>query len=296
MHPNPSALSRDPLPLWKRSLDITCCLLALPFLAVGAFFAFLIMAFAAPGPIFFRQERVGYKGRRFLLYKFRTMHVSAAVSPHQAHFRSLMTSNVPMQKLDARGDSRLVPGGWFLRATGFDELPQIINVLKGEMSLVGPRPCIPYEYENYSEWQLGRLNSVPGLTGLWQVSGKNRTTFDEMIRLDIEYGEKLSFGSDIGIMARTLPALWTQLADTRQARRAVAAPASVAATESPNAAVSPAAGISPSYAYRSQNTLTGANPDHISPGAWPAHKPVLAFNTMANARPVSLGDRHGPHG
>jgi lipopolysaccharide/colanic/teichoic acid biosynthesis glycosyltransferase len=91
-----------------------------------------------------------------------------------------------MQKLDTRGDSRLIPGGWMLRASGLDELPQIINVLRGEMSIVGPRPCIPYEFEQYSSWQRQRLNSAPGLTGLWQVSGKNRTTFDEMIRLVID--------------------------------------------------------------------------------------------------------------
>lgn len=223
-HLSASTASHAALPLWKRSLDITCCVIALPFLALSAIWALLITSFAAPGPIFFRQERVGHNGRRFLLYKFRTMQVSANVSPHQAHFHQLMTSNVPMQKLDARGDSRLIPGGWLLRASGLDELPQIINVLRGEMSLVGPRPCIPYEYDHYTDWQRTRLDSVPGLTGLWQVSGKNRTTFEEMVRLDIAYGEKLSLGSDLSIMLRTIPALWTQISDIRRARAAAERP------------------------------------------------------------------------
>src|SRR5687768_6883684 len=172
-----------PLPIWKRVVDFACCLIALPFLGLAALWAFFITTIASRGPIFFRQERVGYMGRRFLLYKFRTMHVTASVSEHQAHFCELMNSNEPMQKLDARGDHRLIPGGWLLRASGLDELPQILNVLRGEMSIVGPRPCIPYEYEQYSLWQRNRLRSVPGLTGLWQVSGKNHTTFDEMVKM-----------------------------------------------------------------------------------------------------------------
>ena len=175
---------------------------------------------ASPGPILFRQERVGYKGRRFKLYKFRTMHGTAPTTSHQDHFSQLMRSNVPMQKLDARGDSRIIPGGALLRASGLDELPQIINVLLGDMSIVGPRPCIPYEYEKYSAGQRERTNTKPGLTGLWQVSGKNRTTFDEMIRLDIAYTQKRSFWLDAKIIAMTIPALCTQVIDTRKARLA----------------------------------------------------------------------------
>ena len=219
MHANAPVDRPVPLPIWKRTLDVACCLIALPFLAFAALCAFFITTTASRGPIFFRQERVGYMGRRFLLYKLRTMHVSASVSDHQAHFSQLMSSNLPMQKLDARGDRRLIPGGWLLRASGLDELPQIINVLRGEMSIVGPRPCIPYEYERYSLWQRDRLRSVPGLTGLWQVSGKNRTTFDEMVNMDIAYANRMSFRSDLGIIVRTVPALLTQIFDTRKARK-----------------------------------------------------------------------------
>ena len=122
-----------------------------------------------------------------------------------------------MTKLDAQNDPRLIPLGALLRATGLDELPQIINVLRGEMSFVGPRPCIPYEYERYQPWQRRRFDAVPGLTGLWQVSGKNRTTFNEMIRLDIEYSERLSLGLDLKIIFRTLPALLQQCLDISRA-------------------------------------------------------------------------------
>ena len=177
-----------------------------------------LTAIMSPGPIFFRQERVGYRGQKFSLYKFRTMHVRAETASHQTHFAELVRSNTPMQKLDARGDSRLVPGGWLLRASGLDELPQIINVLRGEMSIVGPRPSIPYEYEQYSLPQRQRFACVPGLTGLWQVSGKNRLTFEQMVHLDIEYTRRLSPWQDLKIMAMTVPALCIQILDSRRAK------------------------------------------------------------------------------
>jgi lipopolysaccharide/colanic/teichoic acid biosynthesis glycosyltransferase len=123
-----------------------------------------------------------------------------------------------MQKMDSRGDSRLITGGWLLRATGLDELPQIINVLRGDMSVVGPRPCIPYEYEQYTAQQRERFASVPGLTGLWQVSGKNRTTFEEMVRLDVEYARSKSLLLDLKIITMTLPALYTQVSDVQKAK------------------------------------------------------------------------------
>jgi lipopolysaccharide/colanic/teichoic acid biosynthesis glycosyltransferase len=175
------------------------------------------------GSVFFRQRRVGFKGREFTCYKFRTMRVDAEAATHRDHFRQLMESEVPMTKLDARRDPRLVPLGPALRATGLDELPQVINILRGEMSLVGPRPCIPYEYEHYQPWQQRRFDAVPGLTGLWQVSGKNRTTFNEMIRLDIEYSERLSPWLDLKIILKTLPALWQQCLDSRALKREQAA-------------------------------------------------------------------------
>ncbi len=222
-----AARSSRKLPVWKRAIDIACCLVVLPFLAVGTLIVGLLTLLFSPGPIFFRQERVGYRGRRFMIFKFRTMHLSADTATHCAHFKELMRSGVPMQKLDGRGDRRLVPGGWLLRASGLDELPQIINVLRGDMSLVGPRPCIPYEFEAYSPEQRRRCDAVPGLTGLWQVSGKNRTTFEEMIRLDIKYTETLSLGLDLKIIVMTIPALITQIMDTRRAKQVAQATAAV---------------------------------------------------------------------
>ena len=208
--------SADALPWWKRALDIGLSLVALPFLALCTLFGAILMRVASPGPVFFRQERVGYLGRKFKLYKFRTMQVNAPATAHQAHLTTLINSNLPMQKMDAPGDPRLVPGGRLLRASGLDELPQIINVLRGEMSIVGPRPCIPYEYEQYSMAQRERFRSVPGLTGLWQVSGKNRTTFEEMIQLDVSYYTRKTFWLDLKIIALTPAVLVLQLLETRR--------------------------------------------------------------------------------
>ena len=192
--------------------------LAPALVILGAGVALMVKC-GSRGPVLFRQRRVGYKGREFTCYKFRTMQVDAETRPHCDHFRQLMESEVPMTKLDAQNDPRLIPLGSLLRATALDELPQIINILRGEMSFVGPRPCIPYEHERYQPWQRRRFDAVPGLTGLWQVSGKNRTTFNEMIRLDIEYSERQSLWLDLKIIFRTLPALWQQCLDSRAQKR-----------------------------------------------------------------------------
>lgn len=208
-----------PLPVWKRTIDLTCCALALPVLGVCTLVMMVIIRLTSPGPVIFTQERVGYMGRRFTCYKFRTMKVSADARVHQAYLAQVMRSGQPTAKMDAVHDSRLIPLAWILRATGLDELPQILNVLRGEMSIVGPRPCLPYEYDEYLPWQRHRFRAMPGLTGLWQVSGKNRTTFEEMIRLDIHYTEKKSLGLDVLIMLKTIPALVEQFWETRGARR-----------------------------------------------------------------------------
>jgi lipopolysaccharide/colanic/teichoic acid biosynthesis glycosyltransferase len=123
-----------------------------------------------------------------------------------------------MVKLDLQGDARLIRGARLMRASGLDELPQLLNVLRGDMSLVGPRPCIPSEYEGYLPSQRLRTNATPGLTGLWQVSGKNRTTFEEMIRLDILYSATLSPARDLWILLMTLPAVCGQVRDARKAK------------------------------------------------------------------------------
>src|SRR5664279_1184125 len=220
------------LPGWKRLLDLALIVVAAPgWLILGLGVALAVIC-GSRGPVFFRQRRVGYKGREFNCYKFRTMQVDAEARTHRDHFRNLMDTDVPMTKLDARRDPRLVPLGSLLRVTGLDELPQLVNVLRGDMSLVGPRPCIPYEYELYKPWQRRRFDAVPGLTGLWQVSGKNRTTFNEMIRLDIEYSERLSLWLDLQIILRTLPALWQQCLDSRTLKRKPAEESSAGVTKS----------------------------------------------------------------
>jgi exopolysaccharide production protein ExoY len=207
------------LPTWKRALDLALIVVLSPgLLILGTGVALLVM-FGSRGSVLFRQRRVGYKGRQFTCYKFRTMHVDAEAKTHRDHFHHLMDTKVPMTKLDARSDPRLVPFGALLRATGLDELPQLINVARGEMSLVGPRPCIPYEYERYKPWHRRRFDAVPGLTGLWQVSGKNRTTFDQMIRLDIEYARRSSLWLDLKIILKTLPALCGQCLDIQAEKR-----------------------------------------------------------------------------
>lgn len=216
-----------PLPAWKRAIDLAGVTLALPALVACTVAAAVVLQCNAPGPVFFRQERIGHLGRKFLIYKFRTMRLGAETGSHEAHVTSLLQSNRPMQKLDGRRDPRLVPGGWLVRASGLDELPQILNVLRGEMSLVGPRPCMAYEFDQYTAQQKQRCEALPGLTGLWQVSGKNRTTFDTMIRLDIAYAKQRSLWLDLKIIGLTLPALIGQVLDTTQQRalRTTTAPA-----------------------------------------------------------------------
>lgn len=185
-------------------------ILALPVVIPLAAVIALIIKVVSRGPVLFKQDRIGFLGKPFICFKFRTMRVDASTSAHQGYFKKLMHSNEPMTKMDAMGDPRLIRLGTFLRASGLDELPQLLNVLRGEMSLVGPRPCTPFEYSNYLPWQKQRFNTVPGLTGLWQVSGKNKTTFNEMIQLDIDYGQRKSPWLDIKIMLKTFPVVLAQ--------------------------------------------------------------------------------------
>jgi lipopolysaccharide/colanic/teichoic acid biosynthesis glycosyltransferase len=180
--------------------------LLLPLLLIIA----IAIKIASKGPLLFRQERVGLLGKRFILLKFRTMIPGSDTAVHEAHVASLMKSNAPMIKLDAKGDARVAPLGKPLRAAGLDELPQLINVLRGEMSLVGPRPCLPSEYDRLLPWQRERFRTLPGLTGLWQVSGKSQTTFSEMIELDIQYVRTKSLWLDLKIMLKTIPAIMVE--------------------------------------------------------------------------------------
>jgi exopolysaccharide production protein ExoY len=212
-----TAVSVSRVPGWKSVLDITCILLSLPVWLPLMVLLMLVTRIASPGPIFYRQKRVGLGGRHFFIWKFRTMKLSAETTPHEHYFQELMRVDRPMTKLDAHGDPRLAPFGRFLRASGLDELPQIFNVLCGEMSLVGPRPCLPNEFAHYQPWQRERVNGLPGLTGYWQVNGKNKTTFNEMIAMDLFYLKNMSVSLDLKIMFKTCSAIVEQLFESRPA-------------------------------------------------------------------------------
>lgn len=208
------------LPVWKRLLDFVFVVATAPIWMPVCILIALVVWLGSRGPLIFRQDRVGYRGRVFTCFKFRTMHLNADQGTHHDHVKGLIRSSAPMIKLDAAEDGRLIRGGSWIRASGLDELPQLINVLRGEMSIVGPRPCIPYEYDLYEDWQRARCDAPPGLTGLWQVSGKNRTTFGEMVRLDIEYARSMSLGLDLKILLLTAPAILQQVLDMRAAKKA----------------------------------------------------------------------------
>ncbi len=187
-------------PIWKRLFDIAGSLFLLVLLLP------LIMAVAAyiklvsKGPVLFRQKRIGAGAQDFVIIKFRTM-TSASAQCHRMYVASLAKSDLPAKKPEYK--SRLILGGGFLRSLSLDELPQLMNVLKGDMSLIGPRPEV-LQIEDYEAWQLRRFEVLPGMSGLWQVSGKNRLTFNQMIRLDIQYVDQLSFWLDLKIALSTL--------------------------------------------------------------------------------------------
>ena len=204
---------------WKRPVDWALIALTAPLWAPLMLLLGLMVKIFSRGPILFRQERVGFKGRHFTCLKFRTMKINADTASHEQYLKRLIQSQQPMTKLDG-ADPRLIPGGALLRATGLDELPQLFNVLRGQMSLVGPRPCTLYEYATYQPWHLERFDALPGLTGLWQVSGKNKTTFEEMMLLDIHYARYQSLWLDVKIILKTPLALLIQVWESLQRRKA----------------------------------------------------------------------------
>jgi lipopolysaccharide/colanic/teichoic acid biosynthesis glycosyltransferase len=160
------------------------------------------------GPALFRQRRVGRGLRKFTVLKFRTMYCDADVAPHREYVRSLIDGESRpdggrLYKLSL--DDRVTCVGRFLRSWSLDELPQLVNVLRGEMALVGPRPVIPYEVEMYPDEYLRRFDVKPGLTGLWQISGRNARTYREMMHIDLEYAKDASLLLDLRILAKTVP-------------------------------------------------------------------------------------------
>jgi len=172
----------------------------------------LLIKTTSAGPILFRQERIGQYGKRFVFLKFRTMFVNNNEAIHREYVKNLICENKSIDSgkdgerriYKIKDDRRITPLGRVLRKTSLDELPQLLNVLKGEMSLVGPRPGLPYEVAAYQTWHRRRVLEVkPGITGLWQVNGRSRVQFDEMVRLDLRYAKAWSPWLDIKILART---------------------------------------------------------------------------------------------
>jgi exopolysaccharide biosynthesis polyprenyl glycosylphosphotransferase len=195
----------------KRSFDIVTAALALILVAPFAALAALAIKIDSRGPVIYRQPRIGMDEQPFMLFKFRTMVHDADPVEHRDYTnqwiygRTGVGEDSKIHKIE--GDPRVTRVGRFLRATSFDEVPQLWNVLRGDMSLVGPRPPISYEVEQYTEWHRLRLSVPPGVTGLWQVTGRNSVSFDDMVRLDLHYIESWSLGLDIRILIRTVPAV-----------------------------------------------------------------------------------------
>jgi lipopolysaccharide/colanic/teichoic acid biosynthesis glycosyltransferase len=184
---------------------------AAPVLAAGA----VAIRLFDGGPILFRQTRIGMRGRPFSMLKLRTMRSAADDSSHRDYVRQWISQGESAAQDGSGGervfklanDQRVTQAGRWLRRFSVDELPQLINVIRGEMSLIGPRPALAYEVEQYEPRHLRRLETLPGVTGLWQVSGRNHLSFEDMVRLDVQYLENWSLGADLKILARTMPEL-----------------------------------------------------------------------------------------
>jgi exopolysaccharide biosynthesis polyprenyl glycosylphosphotransferase len=191
--------------LVKRALDIAVSLTLLVLFAPLFLVLTLLIPLTAEGPALFRQERVGLNKRRFLIYKFRTMVPNADKMLHDLE----MFNEVSGPVFKIKNDPRVTPIGRFLRRTSIDELPQLFNVLKGDMSMVGPRPLPVRDYEGFSEdWQRRRLSVRPGITCLWQVNGRSSIGFEKWMQLDLQYMDEWSLWLDLKILARTVPAVW----------------------------------------------------------------------------------------
>jgi lipopolysaccharide/colanic/teichoic acid biosynthesis glycosyltransferase len=190
----------------KRTLDIVGALLLLLATAPLILFAMLLVRLSSPGPALFRQTRIGKDGRPFTMLKLRTMRINTSDDAHRAFNMRLLSGEVPEVAdgiFKLHHDDRVTPIGRWLRRLSIDELPQLWNVLKGDMSLVGPRPSLPWEVALYTAEQCRRHECLPGITGLWQVSGRSRCTMLEMLALDVTYVDRRSLRLDLWILIRT---------------------------------------------------------------------------------------------
>jgi exopolysaccharide biosynthesis polyprenyl glycosylphosphotransferase len=207
-------LFRQPLSpvsqLVKRLEDVIIALFATIILSPLTILIAILIKFDSKGNVFYKQKRVGMDGRQFSFYKFRTMQANNDDSEHREYLKNYIageTESNGEETVFKLNDARVTRIGKHLRRLSLDELPQLFNVLRGEMSIVGPRPPIPYEVEEYNTTQRRRLDMKPGITGLWQVSGRNRLTFDQMLTLDVFYIENWSLWLDLKIILKTIPAM-----------------------------------------------------------------------------------------
>ena len=198
-----TAENRRSFEFLKRATDILIASLILLLLLPVIPIIVLLIKLDSPGPILFKQKRVGKNGREFDFYKFRSMHVGA--ENVIASLRPLSGVDGPVFKL--KEDPRVTGPGRFLRRSSLDELPQLLNVLKGDMSIVGPRPNLPSEVSQYLPWQRRRLDVTPGITCYWQIAGRSHIGFQEWMRLDLEYIRNRSLVTDVKIMLKTIPAV-----------------------------------------------------------------------------------------
>jgi lipopolysaccharide/colanic/teichoic acid biosynthesis glycosyltransferase len=198
----------------RRSLDLVIALTALIVLTPLLLIVALAVRIDSSGSVLYRQRRIGLGGQEFWVNKFRSMRIDADVARHREYVRELITCP-PGEEALQEGlyklvvDPRITRVGRFLRRWSLDELPQLWNVIRGDMSIVGPRPVIPYEVDCYPDWYHARFSVKPGLTGLWQVSGRSETTYEEMVRLDIEYARRRTILLDLEILVKTVWVLAT---------------------------------------------------------------------------------------
>jgi len=202
----------------KRFIDILCAVFSILILSPLMLIIAVIIKLTSEGPVLFRQERLGYQGKKFTFYKFRSMYVCSDDSIHREYMCKLIKGDDEKINMGSRinpyfkikNDPRITPFGSILRKSSLDELPQFFNVLMGNMSLVGPRPPIQYEVDKYQSWHKKRVFDVkPGITGLWQVKGRSQTTFDEMVRLDLQYIRNWNLWLDFKILFNTFKAVFS---------------------------------------------------------------------------------------
>ncbi|HEU4566613.1 MAG TPA: sugar transferase [Marmoricola sp.] len=193
----------------KRGLDVVVAMTALVLVSPLLLLVAALVRLTSSGPALFRQTRVGQYGRTFEMLKFRTMRDGCDDGVHREYVERMLTHGVEPQnglyKLDT--DPRITRVGALLRRTSIDEIPQLLNVIRGEMSLVGPRPALPFEAQMFPAWAASRFTVQPGLTGMWQVNGRNRLTMIDGLRLDVEYVARRTLLLDLAILARTVPAV-----------------------------------------------------------------------------------------